>query len=96
MTKSIWMIATVGALTTILAGCVTQTPTEREFGNAVRSVTTHQIHDVGAALYPPEDAVTGGNPDRLENVVKGHATDVDAGNDVRTPITIGLGTVSGR
>jgi hypothetical protein len=55
------------------AGCASQTRTEQEFGDAVRAVSTAQIHDLGAAQYPASEAVTGGNAERLENVVRAHA-----------------------
>lgn len=83
---AVWMIACA-----LMAGCAsTQSTTEREFGNSVRAATQSQIHDIGAALYPNTDAVTGGNPDRLENVVKTHYGESASGN-VQAPISVGVG-----
>lgn len=82
---AIWTIAC-----TLMVGCASQSTTEREFGNAVRAATQNQIHDIGAALYPNTDAVTGGNPDRLENVVKTHYGETPSGN-VQAPISVGVG-----
>lgn len=76
----------------LVTGCASQTKTEREFGNTVRAVSLAQIHDMGAALYPETEAVTGGSPDRLENVVKTHSADADDGSRVRKPLRTGLGT----
>jgi hypothetical protein len=56
----------------IQLGCASQPATEAQFGNAVRSVTLNQIHDKGAAVFSNSDAVTGGDPYRLENVVNAH------------------------
>ena len=74
-----------------LAGCASQTTTEREFGDSVRATTQGQIHDIGAALYPNKEAVTGGNPDRLENVVKTHYSAPPSGSRVEAPISMGVG-----
>ena len=41
------------------------------------------IHDQGAALYPSDEAVTGGDSNRLENVVNAHRTDVADPKSVR-------------
>lgn len=57
----------------LAAGCASQTRTEQEFGDAVRAVSTAQIHDLGAAQYPAKEAVAGGNAERLENVVRAHS-----------------------
>lgn len=64
------------AATTILGGCASQSRTEAEFGDSVRNVTMNQIHNKGAAVYSNSDAVTGGDPYRLENVVNTHRGDV--------------------
>jgi len=80
---------TVTLVLGMLAACSSQPiTTESEFGNAVRSVMQNQIHDIGAAMSPPEDAVTGGNPDRLENVVKSHAENISDAGRVQAPLSI--------
>jgi len=83
---AVWMIACA-----FTAGCASQSPTERDFGKSVRAATQNQIHDIGAALYPNTESVTGGNPDRLENVVKTHYGQTTGGNNVSAPISIGVG-----
>ncbi len=80
-------ITLAGALAT---GCAGQTKTEREFGVAVRAVQTAQIYDMGAALYPDKEAVTGGNADRLENVVKAHASDVAETSPAQAPVSTSI------
>ena len=76
----------------LTTGCASQTQSEREFGNAVRSVTTGQTYDIGAALYPSDDVITGGDAERLENVAKSHSADVGSADRVQRPIELGAGS----
>lgn len=85
--QTVLLLAVAGALA---AGCAKQTRTEREFGNAVRMVTTNQVYDVGTKLNPSRDAVTGGSPDRLQKVVEAHAGDVSESQGVQRPIAPGV------
>lgn len=78
------------------SGCVTETATEREFGDSVRAVTTGQIHDMNAALNPDEKAVTGGNGDRLEAVLNTHVTEVAPSQDVQRPVSININSGGNR
>lgn len=86
--KSIAIAAIACALA---AGCASQTPTERDFGESVRAVTRAQIHNMDAALYPQKEAVTGGHTGRLESVMEAHGGAVDDGSAVRQAISIGTG-----
>jgi hypothetical protein len=91
MTKQLQTVLLLAVAGTLAAGCASQTRSEREFGNAVRMVTTNQVYDVGAKMYPSKEAVTGGNPDRLQKVVEAHAGDVSEGQGVQKAITPGVG-----
>ena len=84
-------IIMLAAALTLAAGCASQTRTEQEFGDAVRAVNTAQIHDLDAAQYPAKDAVTGGNAERLENVVRGHTENVSQPEQVNTNLATGAG-----
>ena len=88
------LIVITAAACILGAGCATETRTEREFGDAVRAVKTSQIHDMGAAQYPSEDAVTGGNPERLEKVVRSHVENVGQAEQVKTAVRVGASSSS--
>ena len=77
--------ALLAACVVLTTGCA-ETRTEREFGDSVREVMTKQIHDPGAAALPKSDAVTGGDPTRLEAVLEGHRGDVADTNSVAKPV----------
>ncbi len=66
------LIATVMVVTTgvIQSGCASQTTTEANFGDAVRDVMMNQTYDLGASIYSESEAVVGGDPYQLENVIK--------------------------
>lgn len=93
MTNNFRLVATITAACLLMAGCATETRTEREFGDSVRAVATAQIHDMGAAQYPSKDPVTGGPGDRLENVVKTHK--VSAGRAAGAQNAGSMGAVGG-
>jgi len=93
MNTIIKSVGTVALTLAMLAACSSQPAnTEAEFGKAVRSVTMNQIYDIGSATNPSSDAVTGGHPDRLENVVKSHAGNVGDAGKVQVPVRIGTGS----
>ncbi len=70
----------------IASGCSRQpTVPAAEFGDAVRHVMEHQIHDYEAALNPPPGAIEGSDPDRLNAVIEAYRK--DAGEAVS--ITLG-------
>jgi hypothetical protein len=94
MKIKLFVITTLAAACTLASGCATQTNTESEFGNSVRAVTASQIYDMGAALYPDKEAITGGNGDRLEKVVNVHSGNVSAPSSVETPISLNTSSSS--
>jgi len=71
--------------------CATQSASEDEFGLAVRTVMTNQTFDAEARAYPSDEAVTGGNADRLENVVDAHADTTGDAQSVRQSMEVGIG-----
>jgi outer membrane murein-binding lipoprotein Lpp len=90
--KTATMVASMLA-SCLVAGCATQTRTEMEFGDAVRTVTSNQVHDKAAGTAPT-DAVAGGDPYRLEAVVTSHRGDVSKPQQVSTPVEAGVGSRS--
>jgi hypothetical protein len=91
--KTATMVVSVLA-SCLAAGCATQTRTEMEFGDAVRTVTSNQIHDKAAGTAPTDDAVEGGDPYRLEAVVISHRGDVSQPQKVSTPVEAGVSSRS--
>jgi hypothetical protein len=90
--KNLYMtIAITTALVLLGAGCANQSRTAADFGNSVRQMTEQQIYDINAATLPDPNAVLGGDPDRLNNTLEGHRTDVAKPADVATPVTINVG-----
>jgi hypothetical protein len=83
--------AALSAALLLTAGCA-ETRTEREFGDAVRSVMNKQIYDHGAASMPSSEAVTGGHAGRLEGVVEAHGADVASGDDIARPVSVEVGS----
>ena len=82
--------ATAALAIAMVSGCISQTPTEIDFGKSVRATTSGQIYDMNAALNPETEAVTGGNADRLETVIKTHVSDVPMSQSVRKPISMNI------
>jgi len=66
---------TVIAATILVAGCASGT--EAQFGDAVRDMTEKQIHNLDAAYNPDPEALEGGNPDRLNEVVDAHRNNAE-------------------
>ena len=85
--------ALLAACAVLTAGCA-ETRTEREFGDSVREVMTKQIHDPGAAALPKSDAITGGDPTRLEAVLEGHRGDVADTSSVSEPVDMKIRSTS--
>lgn len=77
----------------LVSGCsyYYQSRTDAEFGNAVRAATEGQIYDLNAALNPDPNAVLGGDPDRLDNILDVHREDISKPAEESGPITINLG-----
>ena len=90
MNKKLVTTITAALVALTGAGCATQTQTEREFGDAVRAVTSAQTYDIGASVYANDEAVTGGDPDRIEAVINMHGTDIGNPTSVQRPVRIGV------
>ncbi len=89
-TKAIqFMAATAFAI--LFAGCAATSQTETEFGDAVRQVFKAQYYDANAAANPDPAAVTGGDPERLNNTLDGHRKDVASPQSVEQGVTINVG-----
>jgi hypothetical protein len=88
MKIKLFVITTLATGCALASGCATQTDTESDFGNSVRAVTASQTYDMGAALYPDKEAITGGNGDRLEKVVNVHSGNVSSPSTVAKPISL--------
>ena len=52
---------------------------------------TNQTFDAEARAYPSDEAVTGGNADRLEKVVDAHADTTGDAQSVRRSMEVGIG-----
>lgn len=63
-------LITAIAATILVTGCATGTGAQ--FGDVVRDMTEKQIHNPDAAYNPDPQALEGGNPDRLNDVVDAH------------------------
>ena len=85
------LIAAVMVLATgvIQSGCASQTATEANFGDAVREVTMNQTYDLGASIYSDSEAVVGGDPYQLENVINAHRERSSQPQQVGSEIRVG-------
>lgn len=81
------------SVATLVSGCsyYYQSRMEAEFGDSVRATTEGQIYDLNAALNPDPNAVLGGDPDRLDNILDVHREDISRPAEESGPITINLG-----
>lgn len=91
MGSKVIAISTLAVCAAGMAGCAGAGGTEASFGNAVRQVMKSQIHDPEAAANPDREAVTGGDPDRLNSTLEGHRNDVGNASSVASPITVNVG-----
>lgn len=66
------MAVTLPALVLLLSGCAHDSASNAQFGDAVRHMTEKQTHNLDAAYNPDPAAVTGGDPDRLNDVLDSH------------------------
>ena len=85
------LIAAVMVLATgvIQSVCASQTATEANFGDAVREVTMNQTYDLGASIYSDSEAVVGGDPYQLENVINAHRERSSQPQQVGSEIRVG-------
>lgn len=66
------MAVIISAAVLVLSGCASDSASKAQFGDAVRHMTEKQIHNLDAAYNPDPAAVTGGHPDRLNDVLDSH------------------------
>ncbi len=83
------MIVATGVIQT---GCATQTATEANFGDAVREVTMNQTYDLGATIYSESEAVVGGDPYHLENVINVFRERSSKPQRVESKVRVGVGS----
>ena len=76
----------------LCGACASHTGSEEAFGDSVRSVVHNQTYDKNAAANPSSLAITGGNADRIEMVVEGHAGTTSDAAAIARPIRIGTGS----
>ena len=93
MTRNLILTGLLLIATAIASGCSGQsTIPAAEFGDTVRNVMEHQIHDYEAALHPPPDAVEGSDPDRLNTVIDAYRKGAAQAQNAPPPTSI---TISG-
>ncbi len=90
MTRNLILAGPLLIAIAIASGCSSQ-PTDAEFGDAVRHVMEHQIHDYDAALHPPPDAIEGSDPDRLNAVIDAYRRGAGEAQEAPPPVSITIG-----
>lgn len=76
------------AATILLAGCAHRAGPDAGFGDAVRHMTEKQFHNLDAAHNPDPQALDGGNPDRLNEVLDAHRNNAEDLTEDRGAITM--------
>ncbi len=89
MNRNLIAAVMVLAIGVIQSGCASQTATEANFGDAVREVTMNQTYDLGASIYSDSEAVVGGDPYQLENVINAHRERSSQPQQVGSEIRVG-------
>ncbi len=92
MNRNLIAAVMVVATGVIQGGCASQTATEADFGDAVREVMMNQTYDLGAAIYSESEAVVGGDPYQLENVINAHRERSSQSQQVGSQISVGVGS----
>ena len=92
MNRNLIAAVMVRATGVIQSGCASQTATEANFGDAVREVRMNQTYNLGASIYSESEAVVGGDPYQLENVINAHRERFSQPGQVVSEIRIGVGT----
>lgn len=87
MKKIFILVAGVVALT----GCTSQTPTEANYGKAVREMISAQVADPTTLANPSTAPVTGADPDMVNAAVKTLRGEVSKPEDVKRDIVLKLG-----
>jgi type IV pilus biogenesis protein CpaD/CtpE len=73
------------------AGCSTQTPTEANYGKAVREMISAQVADPATLTNPSTAPVTGADPDMVNAAVNTLRGEVSKPEDVKRDIVLKLG-----
>jgi PBP1b-binding outer membrane lipoprotein LpoB len=84
-------IAFLIAAAAAVAGCANQTRTEAEYGRAVREMINAQVADPATLTNPSSAAVTGADPDMVNNAVKAMREHVAQPADVKGDIVFKAG-----
>lgn len=92
MNRNLIAAVMIVATGVIQGGCASQTATEADFGDAVREVMMNQTYDLGAAIYSDSEAVVGGDPYQLENVINTHRERSSQSQQVGSQISVGAGS----
>ena len=92
MTNKLILIGSILIVVAMTSSCsYQQSGSSAHFGEAVRNVTSHQIHDYDAAVHPTPDAIEGADPDRLNTVLEAYRGDVADAKEVQQPIHVNVG-----
>ena len=92
MNNKLILIASILIVVAMSSSCShQQSGSGAHFGEAVRNVTSHQIHDYDAAVHPTPDAIEGADPDRLNTVLEAYRGDVADLKEVQQPINVNVG-----
>ena len=86
--KKILLIASAAAL---VASCSTQTPTEANYGKAVREMISAQVANPDTLTNPSTAPVTGADPDMVNAAVNTLRGEVSKPEDVKRDIVLKLG-----
>ena len=88
MQKKIMAVA-ISASVLFLFGCAHDRASKAQFGDAVRHMTEKQIYNLDAAYNPDPAAVTGGEPDRLNDVLDSHRNNATDPTEDRGALRMG-------
>jgi len=92
MIHKLILIASILIVVAMASSCsYQQSGSAAHFGEAVRNVTAHQIHDYDAAVHPTIGAIEGADPDRLNTVLEAYRGDVGDAKEIQQPINVNVG-----
>lgn len=80
------------AVAASIAGCNTQTRTERDYGKAVHDMISAQVADPTTLTNPSTAPVTGADPDMVNTAVNTLRGEVSKPEDVKRDIVLKLGS----
>ncbi len=92
MTNKLILIGSILIVVAMSSSCShQQSGSAAHFGETVRNVTSHQIHDYDAAVHPTIGAIEGADPDRLNTVLEAYRGDVSDAKEIQEPINVNVG-----